>query len=111
MSLCNKCFGLTSCLFCRRCAKEKEKGEYNGKQVGIKNVCPQIGEGRIDVKHWLTLTVNLGEYVDNFLKNGFETLETVKMIEDDDILKQIGINKVGHILMLMNAIEELRKQQ
>ena len=47
------------------------------------------------IKQWLTETVKLPQYYNNFIDNGFITLDTVCDVTKKD-LKQIGIKLIGH---------------
>ena len=59
------------------------------------------------VKQWLTNVVGLPQYYKNFEENGFDAINSVKrlIIEQLEIL---GIEKLGHKLQIMCAIEDLK---
>eukprot|EP01084_Bolivina_argentea_P164079 285311_1 len=59
-----------------------------------------------EMSNWLINVVKLGQYLDNFIDSGFEELLTVKWITFD-MLKEIGINKIGHRLKIMHSINML----
>eukprot|EP01083_Nonionella_stella_P094880 266312_1 len=59
------------------------------------------------LKEWLTQKVRLSQYYDAFAENGYETLDMVKEITDEEELKAIGITLKGHVLKLMKEIRRL----
>ena len=60
------------------------------------------------VKLWLKDTVKLEGYYDLFVKNGVDRLSVVVLL-DRDSLKEIGVDKIGHQLLILNEIEKLKK--
>ena len=60
------------------------------------------------VRLWLNDKVKLGQYVDLFLENGVDRISTVILL-DKDSLKEMGVDKVGHQLLILNEIEKLKK--
>ena len=65
---------------------------------------------------WL-IKINLEEYLDNFLINGYYSIELllIQMLSknplDDDILKnEIEINKIGHRSRILNKLKEDSKE-
>ena len=59
------------------------------------------------VKIWLTDTAQLPEYYDLFVQNGFDTMDAITCISDRNVLQDIGINKIGHQMKLINDINKL----
>jgi len=59
-------------------------------------------------KMWLKVTVNLMEYYELFIQNGFDSLEMMKEINDVNDLNYIGIPLKAHQLKLMNHIKKLK---
>jgi len=55
---------------------------------------------------WLKDIVGLPEYGDVFLSEAVEDLQTVKALNKQD-LREIGVNKLGHIKKFLNCIETL----
>merc|ERR1712187_301113 len=51
---------------------------------------------RILLKKWLDNVVKLGEYYDNFIQNGYESVQFVKEIRNILELKEIGIELKEH---------------
>ena len=60
------------------------------------------------VKLWLKDTVKLERYFDMFMKNGVDRLSVVVLL-DKDSLKEIGVDQIGHQLLILNEIEKLKK--
>ena len=55
---------------------------------------------------WLCDEVRLEQYFEIFVENGFDTLEAMKMVTIDE-LNQIGIEKLGHKMIIMKHIVKL----
>ena len=45
---------------------------------------------------WLTRTVELPQYINTFVDNGYDDINIAAEMITDDKLIQIGINKMGH---------------
>ena len=58
---------------------------------------------------WLTFTVGLPQYINNFVSNGFESLDLVLMIRNITDVHGIGVHKLGHKLKIWNEIIKLKK--
>ena len=71
--------------------------------VGCDNHC--CGEEKI-VSVWLRF-LNIEEYTEQFIDNGYDDLETVKLIGEED-LKAIGIHKDEE--MILHSVMILREQ-
>merc|ERR1712039_981738 len=59
-------------------------------------------------KQWLEDTVKMGEYYDLFVENGVENLSVVQMFGMNE-LAEIGINKIGHRMIILKAIKALQE--
>ena len=57
---------------------------------------------------WLRDTVKLGEYLDLFIKNGIDRLSVVVLL-DKRALREIGVDKIGHRLLILSEIEKLKR--
>ena len=66
-----------------------------------------INGNRKEIETWL-IGVQLPQYVDNFLNNGYDGLEFVKYIEGIHVLNEIGIGIKKHQQIIFGAIEFLR---
>eukprot|EP01083_Nonionella_stella_P167904 565448_1 len=66
------------------------------------------GEGYDEVRHWLENTVKLGEYYENFVKNGMNDLDLIQTIEDKEDLEYLGITLKGHQIAIMRKIKQLK---
>ena len=62
----------------------------------------------IDFKVWLMNKVKLAEYMDLFIKHGCDRLSVVVLL-DKNALKEIGIDKIGHQLLILSEIDKLKK--
>eukprot|EP01084_Bolivina_argentea_P319660 554452_1 len=58
------------------------------------------------VSLWLTNELELPEYIDVFVENGYDDLNVILKTMSDDELKEIGINKRGHRKKIMLFINE-----
>ena len=59
-----------------------------------------------EVYKWLEDIVRLPQYYDIFVDNGFDDMEFIKDVTNED-LQEIGIDKLGHRKRLMKCIDEL----
>ena len=81
---------------------------YNGHQKsGIEG---QALAGQLGLKLWLEKVVGLGEYYGVFIMNGIENVDTMRLITEKE-LDIIGINKLGHRLLLLDGIRKLNHCQ
>ena len=60
------------------------------------------------VKKWLKDKVELPQYFDVFIENGFESLDIIKEIQSEQDLNQMGIDKLGHKRKIMKEINAPR---
>eukprot|EP01083_Nonionella_stella_P004044 11632_1 len=60
------------------------------------------------VKEWLVNTVELPQYFDHLIMNGFDDLEAVKDLTKE-YLEEIGIEKIGHQLKLLRFIRKMNE--
>eukprot|EP01083_Nonionella_stella_P315175 1137618_1 len=66
--------------------------------------------GRRAIRHWLHNVVQLPEYYDCFINNGYETMVFVKDISNAAQLQEIGIASVEHQMIVLQEIEELKNE-
>merc|ERR1712061_948383 len=59
------------------------------------------------VEQWL-FSIELSQYLDIFINNGFDSLTFIKNIQSKSDLNDIGITKIGHQIQLMEAIRQLK---
>ena len=59
-----------------------------------------LDKDRMKVRKWLDEEVKLGEYFVLFMNHGFNDLETVMELNEDH-LKEMGIDKVGHRIKIL----------
>ena len=57
----------------------------------------------INTTHVFLTNIDLTEYLDILVDNGFETLAKLMNV-DDAVLQAIGMKKIGHRLCLLQAI-------
>ena len=57
-------------------------------------------------KAWLEQKVELPQFYDLFIENAIEDLSTVQSLTKEE-LKEIGIDKIGHLKKIMSCIAEL----
>ena len=60
------------------------------------------------IRHWLQY-LNYAEYGDSFIDNGYDDLETVKLIQRKD-LEAIGVTDTDHQEYLLAAVKVLKEQ-
>ena len=65
---------------------------------------------RQKLKRWLTDKVKLPEYFELFIENGVEDLCTVQLL-DEESLRGIGMDKIGHRLKMIHHIEALKTSE
>merc|ERR1712176_1307611 len=66
---------------------------------------------KIEIKKWLTNEVKLPEYFDNFVLNGFESLDFICQIKTEHQLEAIGIALIGHRIRILTAINKLNEEK
>eukprot|EP01084_Bolivina_argentea_P158020 275311_1 len=81
------------------------KVKHKGNDISDKHL-ERLGK-RQEIKVWLENEVNLEEYYDVFIENGFEDIESLQDL-DENIMNSIGITKVGHRMKLMKYIKNLK---
>lgn len=76
----------------------------------VSNV-PQMKAHENEVAQWLA-SIELGEYMDSFIKNGYDDLDIIKEdgLNDKD-LDVIGITKQGHRKKILVKIKQLQQQK
>ena len=76
--------------------------KVNGKDIGYGD-----NDGIEAVKLWLKEKVELPQYTDIFLKHGIDKLSVVVLLEKST-LKEMGIYKIGHQLIILDQIQKLK---
>ena len=59
------------------------------------------------VRRWLGTDVNLPQYLDMFIENGFDDLTVIQALTINDLL-EMGIEKKGHRIKIVRAIAKLK---
>ena len=73
----------------------KNKNNINTNSDQDKSVC-----------NWLRDTVELPQYYDSFIENGFDKMKVIKYMTKQD-LKEIGIEKLGHQKLILACIDDI----
>ena len=60
-----------------------------------------------DILKWLNDKVGLPQYINNFLLNGFDSLDMIKNIDDEEMLKEIEITEPPDINTILSEIQRL----
>ena len=68
------------------------------------------GGGGSELKVWLNSVVGLPQYVEVFIRAGFESLETVQVLERYEDLQYIGIESKAHQIKLRQHIKALKQR-
>ena len=76
--------------------EEEEKEEKEGKNDNKKE----------EVRRWLLETVELPEYINNFINQGFDELNIIKSMTMNELI-EIGLKKLGHRKKILNFIQKL----
>ena len=58
----------------------------------------------MEVRRWLKDEVKLGQYANMFIDDGFDMIETVMTMNEDDLM-EMGISKKGHRRRILLCIE------
>ena len=69
-----------------------------------------MNESELEVRNWLSDVVKLQQYADIIIDDGFDDMETVMTLTDDDLIK-IGIEKRGHRRKISLFIDKRKQQQ
>eukprot|EP01084_Bolivina_argentea_P158627 276293_1 len=64
-------------------------------------------EDKTVIMFWLQNEVKLPEYYTEFVEHGYESLQFIKEIKDESELVDIGITKLEHRVLIINAIHTL----
>merc|ERR1712154_730607 len=64
-------------------------------------------EGRDEVHEWLCSTVEMEQYYEYFVNNGFDSLKLIKKIKDYSELQHLGIETKAHQILIMQNIKKL----
>eukprot|EP01083_Nonionella_stella_P281030 956226_1 len=64
-----------------------------------------------EVKAWLANVVQMPDYYDTFIQNGYDSLDTIKQIKDNVELAEIGISNIDHQTRIFNEIAMLQGEK
>ena len=92
------------CAMCQRYIDEDIE-ESESKEEEAININPEQQK----LKLWLTEKVQLPEYYDLLIENGIENIWTMLLVTTET-LNSIGVNKVGHQLIILDQIKALNAQ-
>eukprot|EP01083_Nonionella_stella_P180844 645928_1 len=79
----------------------------NAKPMDNSSDSDQSHDSKYTVHGWLEHEVELVEYASNFINHGYTSLDTIMNIQGRDVLKEIGVNKIGHQTLILREIEKL----
>ena len=85
--------------------------QIQNKQPDMNGILPEdnndMDQKKQKLKLWLKDKVGLPQYFDIFLKNGIDELSTAVLL-DKITLKEIGIDKIGHQMRILNELKQIR---
>eukprot|EP01083_Nonionella_stella_P101442 287548_1 len=81
------------------------QGEQNEAQVQKDQVEKDM------IRNWLETKVQCGEYLMNFIDNGYDRMDIICEIKDVSSLEEIGIESMEHQLIIIRQIYELKKEK
>ncbi len=84
------------------------KGNADSKVSSFSNVSNVSTFSNVGLLQWLHF-LQMERYVEDFIDNGYDDLETAKKIGEDD-LEAIGVHDLGHRAFLLDAVRVLREQ-
>eukprot|EP01083_Nonionella_stella_P271076 918242_1 len=94
---------------------EKRKEQNNSKQIpkratienqfDLSNIANDFDRSLL--ASWLEHEVQLPQYLSKFLKHGYDNLRAIKMIRTSNQLANIGITKLGHQILILEAIHQV----
>ena len=61
------------------------------------------------IEKWLTNKCDLPQYLDNFMENGYDSMDRIALINQVDELEEIGIKLKGHQKTILSEISKLPK--
>ena len=85
--------------------EEKKEEEYG---VDLQNAVKQEQDDN-EMAVWFRQTLKLPQYLELFESEGFDELEMLSDL-NDALLKELGINKMGHRMRILKAIKKLNAQ-
>ena len=65
----------------------------------------------VEVENWLKEKCNLMQYLDNFVENGYDSIEMIPKIDNIEELEEIGITLKGHQKMILSEIMKLKQSE
>eukprot|EP01083_Nonionella_stella_P106018 305359_1 len=86
--------------------RRKQNAEIRQTDV---NVVMEYGKYDPLLVTWFVHTVQLPEFLDIFVENGYDNLMMIELIEDREQLAEMGVAKRGHQALIMSEIEKLRR--
>eukprot|EP00486_Rosalina_sp_Unknown_P012368 CAMPEP_0201583632 /NCGR_PEP_ID=MMETSP0190_2-20130828/100777_1 /ASSEMBLY_ACC=CAM_ASM_000263 /TAXON_ID=37353 /ORGANISM="Rosalina sp." /LENGTH=130 /DNA_ID=CAMNT_0048025911 /DNA_START=23 /DNA_END=412 /DNA_ORIENTATION=+ len=64
-----------------------------------------------EVQEWLN-DLDLSQYYENFIDHGFDRMDIIKAnMKNNTILKRIGIEKIGHQMVIIKSIEKFNEYE
>eukprot|EP01083_Nonionella_stella_P260306 887715_1 len=57
---------------------------------------------------WLNYTVNLPQYTQLFLDNGYDTMRSLQAIDGQEDLKILGVDSLGHQVFILSQIKNIK---
>eukprot|EP01083_Nonionella_stella_P189158 698884_1 len=96
------------CYKCIRKERKKQMVQIDHIEV-IQNMPQKGGDFERDlVSSWLKHTVRLAKYTHLFLSHGYDNMQSIQAIENEDDLREIGIKRIGHQQLILNEIKKLQ---
>ena len=91
--------------------REEEEEEMKEHQEEIKGDLKEndLNEDEKKVKEWLENKVKLGQYFRNFINEGFDDLDVISEIKEEQ-LNAMGIKKMGHRIKILKKVKLLNQQ-
>merc|ERR1712113_955531 len=90
--------------------KNKQKDDINKMQQKIEKMKGSLCDDKISqnerIKIWLTENVRLPIYYDLLINNGYDDMESIRDITDNDLL-QIGVDKIGHRKKIIKHAQQI----
>eukprot|EP01083_Nonionella_stella_P114283 337739_1 len=107
------CGVLLLCYLCNKKKKEPEQIEGEMMQMTTTVVESDSDESELNVEQaevisWIKNTVQLAQYTNTFLDQGFDSMEAIKCIKNTQDLLALGIQSHGHRTLILEEIETIR---
>ena len=78
-----------------------------------KSVVSRVSSEKVDylvLEQWLVNNVRLPQYYDNFVKNGYVSMDFITVIKNQEDLEEIGIVLKAHQLKILTEIERVKRK-